>query len=67
MITQKFYPYDIHNDQQLEETVFLDLSEGTHNIRLECLERNDLRINGFACDDYIITGISVNELSFQIQ
>lgn len=67
IITQKFYPYDISDYQQLEENVFLNLPAGTHQIRLEVLGNNNLKINGFACDDLIMTDISVNELSFQIQ
>jgi len=66
LITEKFYPYDIFNYEQLEENVFLNLSAGTHYIKLES-PSNNLKINGFACDDLIMTNISVNELSFQIQ
>jgi hypothetical protein len=67
LITQKFYPVNLPNNEQLEETVFVNLSNGTHHVKLECLEKNNLKINAFACDDQIITNISVNELSFQIQ
>jgi hypothetical protein len=66
LITEKFYPYDIFNYEQLEENVFLNLSAGTHYIKLES-PSNNLKINGFACGDLIMTNISVNELSFQIQ
>lgn len=67
MITEKFYPYNLPSFLQLEENVFLDLSKGTHSIKLESLGNNILKINSFACDDLIIANISVNELSFQIQ
>ena len=67
MITEKFYPYNLPSFLQLEENVFLDLPKGTHNIKLESLGNNILKINGFACDDLIMANINVNELSFQIQ
>jgi hypothetical protein len=67
LITQKFYPGNLPNNEQLEETVFVNLSKGTHHVKLECLEKNNLKINAFACDDQIITDISVSKLSFQIQ
>ena len=67
LFTQKFYPASLPDSQQLEENVFVDLPAGTHHIRLECLEKENLKINAFACDDQIMTNISVNELSFQIQ
>jgi hypothetical protein len=67
LITEKFYPYSLYEDQQLEEVIFVDLTAGTHNVKLTPLVGDKLKINGFACDDQIITNISVNELSFQIQ
>jgi hypothetical protein len=67
LMTEKFYPSDLPKYEQLEEVVFVNLPQGTHNIKLECLDKINLKINGFACDDLIMTNISVNELSFQIQ
>jgi hypothetical protein len=67
LMTEKFYPYSLYEDQQLEEVIFVNLDAGEHNIKLENLVSDKLKINGFACDDLIITNISVNELSFQIQ
>jgi hypothetical protein len=67
LITEKFYPYSLYEDQQLEEVIFVNLSAGTHNVKLENLVSDNLKINGFACDDLIMTNINVNELSFQIQ
>jgi hypothetical protein len=67
LMTEKFYPYNVYEDQQLEEVLFVNLPAGTHNIKLVTLFGDNLKINGFACDDLIMTNISVDELSFQIQ
>ena len=67
LMTEKFYPYSVTEDQQIEEFIFVNLPAGTHNIKLVTLFGDNLKINGFACDDLILTNISVNELSFQIQ
>ena len=66
MITEKFYPYSLSNHQQIEENISVNLSMGTHRVRLESLGKNNLKINGFACDDMMRNDISVSELSFQI-
>jgi hypothetical protein len=67
LMTEKFYPYSLYEDQQLEEVIFVNLPAGTHNVKLTPLISDKLKINGFACDNLIMTNINVNELSFQIQ
>lgn len=67
MISERFYPYDMFDNEILEENVFVDILPGTHTLRVESFGKNTVKITHFGIIDQITRDINAESCSFEFR
>ena len=67
MLTERFYPEDLRQDEQLEENVFLNLENNHYELTIENLTSNRVFITDVAVDNTVTRNINDFTYSFEIQ
>ena len=67
MLTERFYPEDLRQDEQLEENVFLNLENNHYELTIENLTSNRVFITDFAVDNTVTRNINDFTYSFEIK
>jgi len=67
MLTERFYPEDLREDEQLEENVFLNLENNHYELTIENLTSNRVFITDFAVDNIATRNINDFTHSFKIK
>jgi hypothetical protein len=67
IISERFLPYDILNNEVLEENVYIDILRGLHTVRIENLSKNKVSISAICLDGQIHTNINSDSYSFEFR